>query len=462
MNRYATWLAVALFGSILLSLASPAQVQALPPPAWVPGIEREFFGHTFAESMWTNDSIIFETPNNETVQFIANYVNYSEEVGSFQAMLLALGVVENENGTQSTLPYQLFGLHYTTKDDRDFFVGSVLAFLFGFNDTDHNGVPSPGENRFYIIPYGFNEGNTSAPLTIEALPVTHLGPGHYQFGISYKNLYGRLVSAKDGGEFLLSLLLNIFEITFSELTITYDVKLDVVTGEITTETFYTIGQVTELRFLGFPVPNFHEALHDVGIGVAHAGVVLSPQYYVRTANNIPVSGVNRTLVNISTDLIGRNQAFALSTRGSYDVLNESTDPFTPIQTDLPAYSWILTPQPTDGILISWQLPISAIIFSIFAYAMSPYLQELFPGPLSVYENKDLVFNSAAFWFGITFPESHGYRVEHDPVYIAFSNIGQAPSLFGLILLGTVSLIALIVVVIRVIRSNGKTHPNSGT
>ncbi|MDO8055255.1 MAG: hypothetical protein Q6361_00200, partial [Candidatus Hermodarchaeota archaeon] len=142
MNRYATWLAVALFGSILLSLASPVQVQALPPPVWEPGIEQEFFGHTFTESMWTNDSIVFETPNNETVQFIASYVNYSEDAGSFQAMLLALGVVENENGTQSTLPYQLFGLHYTTPDDRDFFVGSVLAFLFGFNDTDHNGIPS--------------------------------------------------------------------------------------------------------------------------------------------------------------------------------------------------------------------------------------------------------------------------------------------------------------------------------
>jgi hypothetical protein len=108
----------------------------------------------------------------------------------------------------------------------------------------------------------------------------------------------------------------------------------------------------------------------------------------------------------------------------------------------------------------WQLPISAIIFSIFAYAMSPYLQSLFPGPLSVYEHADWVFNSVAFWYGITFPEAQGYRVVHDPVYTAYSNIGQAPSLVGLILLGTVSLIALIIIVVQVIRSNGKnSHSN---
>jgi hypothetical protein len=167
------------------------------------------------------------------------------------------------------------------------------------------------------------------------------------------------------------------------------------------------------------------------------------------------------MVTVSTDLIGRNRAFSLGTRGSYDVFNESTPIPTLIAAGLPAYSWLLTPQPIDGILMLWQLPLSAIIFSIFAYAMSPYLQSLFSGPLSVYEHADWVFNSVAFWYGITFPESHGYRVVHDPVYTAFSNIGQAPSLVGLILLGTVSLIALIVIVVQVIRSNGKKAHNNG-
>ncbi|MFW9830653.1 MAG: hypothetical protein ACFFD8_02650 [Candidatus Thorarchaeota archaeon] len=455
MKGYAKWLTLALFGFALLYFISPAQIQALPPQYWTPGIEKTILGHTFAESLWTNDSITLEGENNETIQFIASYINHEEQDRGFQAMLLALGIIENENGTQTTLPYQLFGLHFTTPQDKDVFVGSILAFLFGFNDTDENGVPSPDENRFYIIPYGFNEGNVTEALSIEALPATQLDDHHYQFGIRYKNLYGRLVSAKNEGEFLLTLLLPLYEITFSELTVLYDIRVNEDTGEITSETYYTIGQVTELRFLGTPIPNHHHYMENIGIGVAHFGVVFTPRYYVRTAGNVPLSGSNQILANITTDVRGRNRAFALGTRGTYNVLNESTTPTSIIQSNLPAYSWIFSPQSIDLLLMLWQLPISANIFSIFAYSMSSYLQSLFTGPLDVYNHADDVFNTAAFWFGITFPESNGYRIEHDPVYIAFSNIGQFPNPIGIIILGSIALVGLVVVVLIVIRVNGQ-------
>jgi hypothetical protein len=457
LKGYAKWLSLALFGFCLLFFLSPAQVGAQPPKQWIPGVEQQFFGHTFAETAWTNDSIVFESENNDTVQFIASYLNYDQGEGEFQAMLIALGVIENENGTQSTLPYQLLGLHFKTKGGQDIFAGSLLAFLFGFNDTDHNGVPSLGENRFFIIPYGFNEGNTSAPLTVEAIPITQLDEDHYQFGVRYQNLYGRIVSANNEGEFVWTLLVPFYEITFSELTVIYDIQVDSESGEITTETYYTLGQVTDFRFLGISIPNFHDALEDIGIGVAHLGIILTTKYYTRTAGTTPVSGTDQTLVNISTDTRGRDRAFTLSTQGTYDVLNESTTPYSTLQTGLPAYSWILSPQPIDLILLLWQLPISANIFSVFAYAMSSYLQRIFEGPLDVYNHAENVFNTAAFWYGITFPESNGYRVEHDPVYTAFSNIGQVASPIGLIIIGTVALIALIVVVLRVVRSNGRRN-----
>ncbi len=344
MNGYAKWLSLALFGFCLLFFISPAQVGAQPPQQWIPGTERHFFGHTFSEHSWTNDSIFFESENNDTVQFIASYLNYDQGEGAFQTMLIALGVIENANGTQSTLPYQLLGIHFTTKEGRDIFAGSLLAFLFGFNDTDQNGTPSPGENRFFIIPYGYNEGNSSTPLTIEAIPISELGENHYQFGIRYRNLYGRLVSAKNEGEFLLTLVFPLFEITFSELSVIYDIQVDTETGEITTETYYTIGQVTELRFIGNPIPNFHDSLQDVGIGVAHLGIIFTSNYYTRSAGSTPLSGMDKSLANITTDAQGRNLAFSLSTRGTYDVINESTIPFTTIQSDLPAYSWILSPE----------------------------------------------------------------------------------------------------------------------
>ena len=55
----------------------------------------------------------------------------------------------------------------------------------------------------------------------------------------------------------------------------------------------------------------------------------------------------------------------------------------------------------------------------------PLARVVYDGPLDVYENATLNFNTVAFWYAVTFPKFGGYRVEHDPVYTAYSNIGQA-------------------------------------
>lgn len=456
MRPYARWFTVALLVCSLLFLLTPSPAKATPPEYWIPGIEQQFFGHTFTEEYWTNDSIIVENENG-SAQIIASYVNYSENIGGFQAMLIALGIIEDENGTLSTFPFQLFGLHFTTRDDKDVFVGALLAFLFGYNDTNGDGVPNLGENRFYILPYGYNTGNSSGPPSVEAIEATKLTSHHYRFGISYKNLYARLVSSNSENEFLVTLLIPFFEITFSELTITYDILVNPETGEVTTETFYTIGQLSDLRFLGISIPNPHDFLEDIGVGVAHLTVIFTSTYYVRTRGMTPISAIDRNLANVTTDLFGRQRAFSLGTRGTYNVINESTSPPSLIQDKLPAYSWILTPQSTDLFLLLLQLIPAADILSIFAYAMSSHLQDQFTGPLQLYENADTVFNAAAFWYAVAFPEYNGYRVEHDPVYTAYSNIGmiRTPAWLGLVFMGTIVLIGLIVLVLIIIRANGR-------
>jgi len=53
------------------------------------------------------------------------------------------------------------------------------------------------------------------------------------------------------------------------------------------------------------------------------------------------------------------------------------------------------------------------------------LQTLYTGPLDVYNHATTAFNTVGFWYAISFPKFGGYRIEHDPVYTAYSNIGQA-------------------------------------
>ncbi|MFX1562052.1 MAG: hypothetical protein ACFFDP_01960 [Promethearchaeota archaeon] len=458
MSRYAKLFSVAFLGFSILLCSTLSSTYALPPANWIPGAEYYYFGHTFSEEYWTNDSVMVETANG-TAQIISSYVNYDMDNGTFQAMLIALGIVEDKNGTQFTLPYQMFGIHFTTTENKDVFIGALLAFLYAFNDTDGNGIPSSGEDRWFLVPYGYNKPNGTEP-TVEAVTATKLGDGHYQFGITYRNLYARVVSAESQAAFLLTLFFPVLEVTFSELTIIYDIEVNPVTGEITTETFYTIGQVNEIRLFGLSLPNPHEYLDGIGIGAAHFIVIFTSEYYVEQGSTIPVGATDWNIANFTTDIGGEHRAFAIGTRGTYDVLNESTEPYTTLYSGLPAYSWILTPKPIDFLLIAWQLPVSADIFCIFAYAMSSYLQDLYDSPLDLYDHASTAFNAAPLWYGIAFPEFDGYRIEHDPVYTAYSNIGSftvqpgTPKWWGLVILTGSTLVVLIALVLVVIRKNG--------
>lgn len=457
MNRRVRLVSLGLVGVFLFFCLTSGSANALPPAQWYPGAERVFFGHTFAEEYWTNSSIMVNTPN-WTVQFIASFVNYNTRNGSFQASLVSLGMIENATGFQFTLPYQLFALHFTTPNNRDVFIGALLGFLYAWNETTLDGVPGPGEARWFLIPYGYSEANASEPLSIEAIPATRLSEGHYQFGIRYRNLYARLVGTETLEAFLATLLLPIVEVTFSEFTVTYNIAVNSTSGEITTETYYVVGQINELRVLGTPLPNPHAFLKQIGIGVAHFVVAFTSEYRTQTRSSTPVHGTDLNLANITTNQ-GQRRAFAVGTRGDYNVYNESTDPFTLLNSSLPAYSWILTPQLTDLLLILWQLPISVDLFVVIAYAMSPYLQSRFSSPRALYFQANQTFTGAAFWYGVAFPACNGYRIVHDPIYTAYSNIGQnrLPAWLGLVVLTAASMIGIIVLVLYVIKRNGRRN-----
>jgi len=433
MNRIAKLLTGVFLALAIVLCLSPSTANAIPPEHYFPGDEAHLFGHTFSENYWTNDSIMLQNENG-SVQFIMSYVNYTG-VGSFQAALLALGMIHNNvTGDSATLPYQLFALHFTTPSvggltmlgGKDIFVGAVFAFLYAYNDSNLNNLPDPTENRVFIIPYGFDnaKSNTTVTPEVTATPVTNPEPGHYQFGVNYTHLYARVVAGgPDLGAFFYTLLNPLMEIEISELDFTYDIEVNPTTGVITAETFYTIGQLQAIKVLGLNVPNPHQYLQNWAIGAAHFIVAFGSNYLVEPGSTIPGPAATWHARNLTVD--GR-RAFAVGVRGTYDLINETSG--IPVALDQPAYCWIATPLLSDLLLVLWQAPLSADLLSVFAYAMSPTLQTLYDGPRDVYLHASNAFNKQAFWYAVAFPHWGGYRVVHDPVYTAYSNIGQVITL----------------------------------
>lgn len=434
-------------------------VSAFPPATWNDGDEAAFFGHTFEEEYWTNSSIKVQSPVGDDLNFSASYVNYE----GVQAFLLCLNTVENANGTGS-IPFQLFGMHYRTPEDREVFIGAELAFLMVFNDTYNgtgpgaNGLPDPGhEEVLYVVPFGVSSvlGEGDYVPDVNVRPIQKLGEGHYRFGIQYLNLYA-FVSPN----FLASAFFRTGYIAkFSELTVDYEITMDNTTGIVRAETWYTLGQVTELwlLFLGFPIQLDPRDIPDtMGISVVHFVTVFTSKYQGAFGNETGSTINTGITAPVDQDLVlkvGDNgeRAMQIGTRGTFDLVNESSG--LTVEDDQPALNAIISAQAVDLLLVAWQLGFGAGAMSIFAYALSDYVQSKYTGPLDLAQrslqpaNKD-GFNAFPMWYAVSFPQWEGYKVVHDPVYTAYTSMGSVAE--PLDLGGLVVLLLIVVVIIAVV------------
>jgi hypothetical protein len=450
--------------SIFLSAMLITNVSAFPPATWNEGDEVAIFGHTFEEEYWTNSSMNATTPAGKDVTFSASYVNDND----VQAFLLALNMVEDENGS-GTVPFQLFGMHYITPDGQEVFISAVLAFLMVFNDTydgsgpGSNGLPDPGhEVVMYVVPFGVGDALDDVyPPEVEVQEVEKLGDGHYRFGIQYRNLYAFVTP-----NFFWSMLLSsAFIAKFSEFTVSYEITMDKETGEVTAETFYTIGQVTELWGIRFGIPTELDVEKDIsnitGLSVVHFVTVFTSKYQGPTDNstgNIIDTDINAPLEEDIVLKVGDDgeRAMKIGTRGTFDLIDEGTDDV--VKDDQPAMNAIVGAKMVDLLLVAWQLGFAAGSMSIFAYALSEHVQEAYDSPLDLCQ-RSLVpanedgFNAYPLWYAVSFPQWEGYRVVHDPVYTAYAAFdaseGDEPNEFdpaGLVILVLIIAVAVVAIV----------------
>jgi len=450
--------------SAILSAMLITNVSAFPPATWNEGDEVAIFGHSFDEEYWTNSSMNATTPAGKDVTFSASYVNDN----NVQAFLLALNMVEDENGS-GTVPFQLFGMHYTTPEGQDIFISAVLAFLMVFDDTYNgtgpgsNGLPDPGhENVSYVIPFAV--GNTLDdvyPPEVEVQEVEKLGDGHYRFGIQYRNLYAFVTP-----NFLASLVFHTGWIAkFSELTVSYEITMDSETGEVTAETWYTIGQVTELWgfLLGIPIPlDVEDDISDsLGLSVVHFVTVFTSKYQGPSGNSTGSTIDTDINAPLEEDIVLKvgdsgERAMKIGTRGTFDLINESSDDV--VKEDQPAMNAIIGAKLVDLLLVAWQLGFAAGSMSIFAYALSEHVQDSYDSPLdlcqrSLVPSNEEGFNAYPLWYAVSFPQWEGYRVVHDPVYTAYAAfdtpVGDETDEFdpaGLVILVLIIAVAIVAIV----------------
>lgn len=401
---------------------------ALPTStAWSPGDEKAIFGHTFTEEYWTNDSLFIEGTN-ANATLTASYVG----VGEFSAFLIAFNEIETNNPLtpEIIIPYQLFGMHFRTPANREVFIGAIFAFLMVHNESyGGNQLPDVGhELSWYCVPVG-GAGNPWNDVTpaVETIPATKLGDNHYRFGMRYTNLPVRVVAAT-GGAFLATLLIPVLTALISELKVTYDITIDE-SGEVHAETLYTVGQVTRTKVLGlFDVPPSDVMNETLKLTAVHYMSIWASDYTVTgsTSGNTIASPTDTLPMdeNVTIKVGAGERAFDLGFGRSYTLWNESTDPYTQIGGEYTALNTLLGARASDFLLIAWQAPLSAFLFAHMAYGLSAQIQSMYTSPADLAVHASTAFHNSQWWYGVTFPDWNGSRIEQDPVYVAYTNLAE--------------------------------------
>ncbi len=422
----------------LLTMPGIQAVEAVPT-TWHQGDEYPLVGHYFSEEYWTNGSMFLKDNENESIKLAVSYLNSS----GVEAFLVAVnGYTNKTTNTTVTIPYQMFGMHYLTNDSEEVFITANLAFLYAYLD-DYNGthdnsdgqlLPDPGlgqDDFYFVFPFGVTAENLTYQTVVEPHPVVKNGWGDYTFKISYYNMTAKVVPYAAGLGIFINWWLPFLFCRFSELTFEYHIHMDNQTGEVTAETFYTIGQVTDVWVLGvqFSGTDATAIFNDSRwtLGAAHFVNILTSQYNITTQNNMTYdisAGTTEFLDDNLTIAVGpdRERAFDLDFRGTFNLYNES-DNDALVEANKPAYNLLLQPRLAAILLLAWQIPFSVEVFSIFAYSHSTQMQQTYSGPLAMLAAGRGDFSVTHLWYAVQFPDWQGYRVVHDPTYTAHVNLG---------------------------------------
>ncbi len=435
---------------ILILLVMPFASMPLAN-AWAAGDEAAIFGYTFEEDYWTNDSIIIENDNG-TASFTASYVHVDE----FQAFLIAFNNANMSTGQRLILPYQLFGMHYKTPENREVFIGAIFAFLLCHNESyGSNNLPDMGhDTAWYVVPFNDNTTFGVEPHVVP-IPATNVSKNHYRFGMSYYNLTCRIVDANTPFWFWVTLATPVMTVLLSELTIQYDIIIHD-DGSVQAESLYTIGQVHKMNYpFGVPVNPSDIIIDSMKISAVHYLSIFTSQYRVTRASdgNTLTAPTSTTPMsdNISIIVGESERAFDIGLGRQYSLINETTDPWDVVSDDETAINCLLGARLSDLILVAWQLPLSAFIFAHMAYGLSEGVRGVYSsiGDMTRGALNGTAFVNSDWWYAVTFPEWNGLRVQQDPVYVAYTNLATtivADGDGG----GVVALLLIVVGVIAVI------------
>jgi len=313
------------------------------------------------------------------------------------------------------------GQRYVTVDGTEVFMGNTLSLMEAYRDTNRNNVPDTSESTYFFLV------NSSISFTVTPIQKIMLNDvAHYTWGVRYQTIDGFLEEKNGTGA---------ARVMVEHLAFAYDYYVQSNTSYLKTD--FDIGKIVSVEAY---VPNF--TLDELSLSLLYATMTITPRDYMVLVNEQPFNSTTASpspIVTIRTEVKIENQKtyeflFGENYTLYRDSLTESYKSFS-------IASATSTLSSTARVSLDWLLR-----------ELEDALKDIFPNIGEMQANINLDYMASTFVYRVCYPTWGGYRIKHDPTYIAYINPKGLPNIIATppmellvasMLIGSIALIAAV-------------------
>jgi hypothetical protein len=294
------------------------------------------------------------------------------------------------------------GQHYKADNETEVFMANTLMLLEAYNDTNKNGIPDLTADESELQ-YNFimNSSVGFSVTPIQKLSISNIT--HYTWGVTYETIDGFFLFPEDRQ--IDNMTTNTAaRAIISHMGFSYDYYIQ---GNVSyLKTSFDIGRITGLQPSS---PNFNVSLNGLSLSLFYGTSTLSTKPYTVIVNEQPYNSTvvqepaisnNETEVRIQNKkayefLFGQNYTLFRDT----DTENHQSKSAASSRNSVPT---------SPRVSLTW-------VFN----NLQSLLHDLFPRITSLPPEINLDYEASTLLYRVCYPAWDGYRIIHDPTYIAY-------------------------------------------
>jgi hypothetical protein len=282
------------------------------------------------------------------------------------------------------------GQRYVTVNGTEVFIGNTLSLMEAYRDANGNNVPETSEISYLFIV------NSSISFAVAPIQKIVLGEvAHYRWGVEYQTIDGFLIDENG---------ISGARVIIEHISFSYDYYIQ--SNVSYTKTNFDIGKIVSLEPYE---PNL--TLQGLSLSLVYATMIITPKNYTVLVNEQPYNSTAAPLSPITTT----RTEVRIENQKTYEFLFGENytlhrDSLTEVYKSFSAASATNTVLSNARVSLSWLIE-----------QLEGVLGEIFPKISTMQASINLDYMASTFVYRVCYPTWEGYRIRHDPTYVAYIN-----------------------------------------